>query len=125
AVRNANLETDWMNDVAQQDYEKSQNAALLQSAAAERARTQPKILETSDKGAVIQGPEGDISFLDFDVGKPFEELEQMTKAMGEDHNLVRQAKYATMAQTPGTSILSMEMEIVRDIINDGLGAAVW
>jgi hypothetical protein len=125
AVRNANLETDWMNDVAQQEYEKSQSAALLQSAAAERARTTPKILETSDKGAVIQGPEGDISFLDFDVGKPFEELEQMTKAMGEDHNLVRQAKYATMAQTPGTSILSMEMEIVRDIINDGLGAAVW
>lgn len=135
-VTGTNLETDWMNATDQNTYEKGKSdlevsnsqierQTLLQAGAAERAASVPKILETSKDGIWIQTPDQGVTFIGNDKTDLFSQMEQIGKSFGMDSNMFRQQKYAMMSQDPTTNLLSMEMEIIRDVVRDGLGPSIW
>jgi hypothetical protein len=121
ATKNANAENDWMNSNDSAAYENADIAAKRQSAAQKRMTNVPKILETSDKGMWVQTPDGVTQFISNE--SPYDTIEQMGKTFGLDSPQVRQMKYATMAN--GGNILQFEMEIIKDLLTDGLGSSIW
>lgn len=114
ALTNANAATSYAN-------ESDSRAFQVQKAAAERMAQAPKILETNAQGMWIQSPDGQPSFIS--AKSQWDDMESMAKVLGGDSNQVRSIKYQTMAQ--GNDLLGMEMEIVKDLIKDGMGPAVF
>jgi hypothetical protein len=121
SVSNANLENDWMNAAEDVNYANADIAVKRQKAATKAMAGVPKILETSDKGMWVQTPDGVTQFISNET--PYDTIEQMGKTFGLDSPQVRQMKYATMANSG--NLLQFEMEIIKDLLNDGLGSSVW
>lgn len=121
SVDNANTQTDWMNENADRTYTNQQNEFERTKAANEKLLATPKIIESSDKGLWIQDANG-VQFLP-SGNDQWTEMEKIGKALGMDNTLFRQQKYTQMAQS--SNILSIEMEIAKDVLADGLGPAIW
>jgi hypothetical protein len=113
SVANTNAQSDWMNSQDQADY-------ATKTAALQAAKLKPKVIESNSSGIWVQS--GDkVNFIP--SASPYDEIEKMSKAFGADSSQVRTAKYTQLAQTGNP--LQMEMEVIKDLVNDGLGPAVF
>lgn len=132
----ANLEGDWLDANDQRDFQNAEvsrvalndeTKRLDAEADAEKAKlaATPKILNTSDKGMVIQMPDGSVVRETFEAGDQFAEAEKLGKIFGQDSNLFRQQKYSTMVQQGKGMLIPMQAEIIRDLVSDGIGASIW
>lgn len=118
AGRNAQQDTDFLNAEDQRNW-------LTQQDATARAANTTQIIEANADGIFYKTPDGNIQHLSTKVNDPFKQLETVAGALGGDSATARQLKYNLMSQTPGTNLLSFQMEIARDIIQDGLGPSIF
>lgn len=119
AGRNAQQATSWQNAEDQRQF----TAAI--DAQGKAAKT-PQIIQQSTKGLWVKHPDGTIEHVAVpDVNSPWEQITTVAQALGEDSATARKLKYDLMSQTPGTSILSYEMEVMNDLVRDGLGPAIF
>lgn len=104
------------------------NLLISQEAKAQEAQAKldssPKILNSSAQGLVIQNPDGSVDMHSWDQNGQWDQIEQAGKALGMDSPQVRQMKYNQLA-TSGANLVSIEMEIIKDIVLDGMGPAVF
>lgn len=100
----------------------SQEAAKREADA--KLASSPKIVNASAQGVIIQNPDGTLTMQGWDKNDMWAQAEKMGKVLGMDSTTMRQFKYGQMVSN-NADLISIEMEIIRDLVEDGLGPAVW
>ncbi len=117
-IANTNADRAFNNTVDVKNYKLSQSTANALS-------SQPKILSSSANGLWIQQPGGQPTFMPTQTGMKPADVKALSSAFGVDSGVLLKMKYDLMFQNPDVNILTVQREIIHDLISEGQGQNVF
>lgn len=115
---NGNMDRAWQDQQDINTWLNTQNQSAIDARKAAIEASKPKQIHVSDNSLVVQNADGTIQRYDFSQNTLADRIKETNELFGMDSNQSRQFKYASLAQ--GGDMNSYQMEIVRDLVKDGL-----